>query len=305
MLGFGEERESSGEGPRQSPQKFTRKRSGAKFAAYELKRGTVRFLYLALFALGSWPVARAWYANRQTSLLHALNWVWAAWLMWGIALVAGEPSAAGLEPGRFLALCMTGAAGVAVLGARQPHAGAWNFVVLGLVCVLLLPLLENRVLGTTSLGLLRVAFIGSTVAVPLLNYLPTRFGAAAFVLALACSGELTLFFVDDADVIMRLAPISHMLLLSVPWLAFGCEKRRARPIAQFDLLWVEFRDRWGLFWAQRVREQFNRSAAHAGWPVHLYWQGLALLQTDLPAEQTQDEMIHTLRRLLKRFVATD
>jgi hypothetical protein len=39
---------------------------------------------------------------------------------------------------RYLALCLTGCVGVAVLGARRPGVGAWDFVLLGLLAVLLL-----------------------------------------------------------------------------------------------------------------------------------------------------------------------
>jgi hypothetical protein len=263
----------------------------------------MRYLYLALWLLGFWPLLCAWWINRRTSLLHALNWALAAWVAWGMALSLGAPHLLGLDPGRYLALCLTGAAGVAVLGARQPQAVAWNFVVLGLLAVLVLPLLESHILGQPSLGPLRTFFLGATLAVCLLNYLPTRFCPAVLLWALACAGEMTLLVAADTDLLARLAPAIHGLVLAIPWLAFLCEKTRPTPLSQFDGLWLEFRDHWGLFWAQRVRDQFNRAAVHAGWPAHLYWQGLALLQTGLPAEQTQDEMIAILRALLKRFRA--
>ena len=34
---------------------------------------------------------------------------------------------------------------------------------------------------------------------------------------------------------------------------------------------VSFRDSWGLMWSQRFREQFNRAAENAGWPITLRW----------------------------------
>ncbi|MBI3410193.1 MAG: hypothetical protein HY040_17775 [Planctomycetes bacterium] len=264
----------------------------------------MQLVYLALWCVGLWPLLRAWWSNRRTSLLHALNWVGAAWVAWGIALVFMAPLQSGMEPGRYLALCFSGAAGVAFLGARFPQVGAWNFVVLGLLAVLVLPLLENRILGMPVLGPLRIIFLAATLAVAVLNYLPTRFWPAAALWTLACAGEMTLLFASKPDLV-RSAPALHLLCLAIPWAAFICERTRAKPTAQFDAMWREFRDHWGLFWAQRVREQFNRSAHHAGWPVHLYWQGLALLQTGLPSETTQDEIIATLKALLKRFRGED
>jgi hypothetical protein len=79
-------------------------------------------------------------------------------------------------------------------------------------------------------------------------------------------------------------------------------RTRRPPRAEFDRLWSDFRDRFGLVWGQRVREQFNRSAANADWPVYLYWQGLRLTSgAALPNEETQTAMVATLRALLKRF----
>ena len=77
---------------------------------------------------------------------------------------------------------------------------------------------------------------------------------------------------------------------------------RPRPPSEFDKLWRNFRNRYGLVWAARVREQFNRAAANAGWPVHLYWQGLHVRQGEsMPAAATQDEIVKMLQALLKRF----
>ena len=103
-------------------------------------------MYLAaalLLLTGAYPLGRAWLANRRSSLAHALAWAALAWLAWlGVALAEawglGVPVAA-----RYVALCLTGCAGVAVLGARRPGVVAWNFVVLGLLVVLLLPLAEG------------------------------------------------------------------------------------------------------------------------------------------------------------------
>src|SRR5687767_287481 len=100
----------------------------------------------AIYALatlaGTVPLLKAWRANRNTTLVHSLCWAAAAWVAWGAALVWGDESP-GEDPLRLLALFLTGAAGAAVFGARRPIVGAWNFVVLGLLCVLLLPLAET------------------------------------------------------------------------------------------------------------------------------------------------------------------
>jgi hypothetical protein len=78
-------------------------------------------------AVGALPFLAAWRANRRTTLQGATIWAAAAWTSWGFALAYPDNDDFG-----FLALCLTGCAGIAVLGARRPQVFAWNFVVLGL-----------------------------------------------------------------------------------------------------------------------------------------------------------------------------
>jgi hypothetical protein len=222
----------------------------------------------------------------------------AAWLAWGYALLLADADAPGLEPARFVALSLTGAAGVAVLGARRPHVAAWDFVVLGLVAVMLLPLIESMFIGTDPNDPLRIFFLSATIGVGLLNYLPTRAAPAVLLMALAAAGEVESLFTAGVDALQ----LFHLLVLLSPWAVWVCWRGGARGVSEFDRLWLDFRDRLGLFWAQRVREQFNRAAAHAGWPVHLAWRGLHRTgRGDVIPSAEQDAMIETLRAALQRF----
>jgi hypothetical protein len=251
---------------------------------------------------GAYPLWHAWRANRQTPLAQALAWAVAAWAAWATALAAewlrpaDDPVAL-----RYLALSLTACPLIGVLGARRPGVGAWNFVLLGLLAVLLLPLAEG--LGRLHLSGPRVVFLAGTLAVGVLNYLPTRLGPAALLLALGCALELASVLPADTvpDALRPLLPAGGLLLALGPWAAYA--SLRGRPAAaELDRLWLGFRDRFGLVWGQRVREQFNRSAAHAGWPVTLRWGGLRLKRgTALPPPDMQDEILATLRALLKRF----
>src|SRR5262249_29133988 len=91
-----------------------------------------------------------------------------------------------------------------------------------------------------------------------------------------------------------------------PWIAYGSLLGNDKARSEFDRLWRDFRNRYGFVWGQRLREQFNRSAANAGWPVVLRWQGLRLQPGTRQAEPTvQTVMIVTLRALLKRFGPED
>jgi hypothetical protein len=252
---------------------------------------TMNALEALIFLSSLWPLAQAWRANRHTTLRYALAWLAAAWLAWGALTLVDTGGV------RYLALCLTGCAAVAVLGARLPIAGAWNFVVLGLLTVLWLPWFENiLVRGGPLLDPLRLLFVIATLAVGVLNYLPTRLAGAVLMLALACAAELVLLL-DVALAEVWRPWLTHVSRGSIPlacWLPWAMARRSA-TLSAFDRQWLAFRDRFGLMWGQRVREQFNRAAANAGWPVVLGWNGLRA-STFVTAD-----MVETLGALLKRF----
>jgi hypothetical protein len=193
---------------------------------------------------------------------------------------------------RYAALSLTGCAGVAVLGARRPGVGAWNFVVVGLLAVLLRPLWEG--LGDLHLGEAHLAFLAATVAVPLVNYLPTRLGPAAAALA---AGAVIEALPLARVAVPGTAAAGRALVALAPWLAWAgvCRHRGA---TDFDRLWRAYRDRFGLVWGQRMREQFNHAARNAGWPVVLGWGGL---RATGPGAPPPSAALATLRAVLKRF----
>lgn len=256
----------------------------------------MQIVYAVLALLGAACCFVAWRSERQTTLAHPLLWFAAAWATWGVAYVVVDPDVRGVAPWRYLALCLTGCAGVAVLGARRPIVGPWNFVVLGLLAVLLLPLAEGFFLRALTLGGVRLGFLGATLALGILNYVPTRFGPAALLLGLGVAGEFALLC--ELSLPPWLAPTAHLSVLSAPMLALLLGKL-PRHVAAFDRLWLDFRDRYGLVWSQRLREQFNRAADNAHLGVTLSWRGLHTAAST--SEESRTRATETLRALLKRF----
>ncbi len=76
-----------------------------------------------------------------------------------------------------------------------------------------------------------------------------------------------------------------------------------RPGLACERLWFWFRDNWGVVWALRVLERFNRAAEVSHWPLRLTWFGLV----PLPAQEgalpspSPEELEETFRNLMKRF----
>jgi len=249
----------------------------------------MQWAVLALLATGWWPWLVAWRANRGWSLQHAIFWGMAGWISWGVA--AYQPS----EAADFIALALSAGAGVAVFGARRPHVLAWDAVVASLLGTMLLPMAERWVLGAQSLDGLRQFFLVAMLALAVSNYLPTRFWLAALVVGIAC-GIVTTTRLRSDWLAPELADASRRAVLASPWIAW-CFRSPANGSPP-NLRWRSFRDRFGLVWAERVREQFNRSAHHAGWATTLAWYGLTVDEKDPGSEA---EIERTLSGLLQRF----
>jgi hypothetical protein len=241
------------------------------------------------------PLAWAWWANRHTTLRPALAWAGAGWAAW-VACAAAQSGGGGLSGplGQYLALCLTCCAGVAVLGARRPGAGAWNFVVVGLLAVLLLPVAQGQ--GVPRLHAVHLIFLGLTLGVIVLNYLPTRLGLAAALFGAGCALETAqLAGAAIPDELMQSARIAQAI---APWLA-GLLVGWGNSADPFDRTWRQFRDRFGLFWSLRIREQINRAAANAGWGMDLGWSGHKQVPGKEPPPPA--EALQLLQAALKRF----
>jgi hypothetical protein len=216
------------------------------------------------------PLAAAVRANRATSLIHATVWTVAAWAAWVSAAVNAR------ETYGYVALALTGCAGIAVFGARWPGAAAWNFVVAGLLVVVLFPLGEAFAHGAPAhLSNVRAGFLIALLGATVINYLPTRMPIAAVLLGVGCGWELARLLNgwpagDSSALLIGAAPwVGWLEQRFNPWLS-----RSGQGPSRCDQLWLSFRDRYGLIWSERLREQFNRAAANARLASELRWRGM-------------------------------
>jgi hypothetical protein len=240
------------------------------------------------------PLAWAWRASHRTTLAHALAWATLAWLAWfGLALaLAGGVNVS--VAARYGAICLTGCAGIAVLGARRPGVVAWHFVVFGLLTILMLPLAEG--FGELDLRGPRIVFLAVVLAVGFLNYLPTRLLPMAALLVGICGAEVWSMAQAPGK---PLRAWEIMAVGAAPWAALVSLRWR-RPASEFDRTWQGLRDGFGALWAERTRQQFNRAAANAGLSGRLGWGGL---RAALAAER--EPLLELLHALFKRFGPAD
>jgi hypothetical protein len=271
------------------------------------------------------PLTTAWRGARGTALRPAVIWGCVAVAL-GVAaqglgalepLEAGRPIAGHLT---YLSELATLAALTSVLNARTPGSGAWAILMLLLVLVFLIPWLELPLLLRNSSGLARLRldapwslFYGLLVLAGVTNYLPTRYGPAAVCLAAGFVLEYLGLARHDWSLTRRARIWSAVAwtLAAAIWIAESRSRSRGRAAVRskgLEATWLWFRDAWGVVWALRVQERFNRAASSARWPVRLSWFGVvpveSVSESSAPPESLESA-IATLSGLLRRFATAE
>ncbi len=267
------------------------------------------------------PWLSAWKGAEGTALRGALAW---AGLTIALGLLAQVQALLELpETGRpwtgritYLMVLALLASLTSVLGARNPGGKAWAILMVLLVVVFLIPWLEagGRLRRAQGLGQVQLdspwtLFYGLLVVAGVTNFLPTRHGLAA----LSLGAGLVLEFLGLTS--SGWTAVAHAMVWSAVawllalgwWLAEWSNRRPSPGRNSLERLWLWFRDHWGVVWALRVQERFNRAAEVSRWPARLTWFGLvpaspatAATAVELPAQAEA-----ALRSLIRRFVATE
>ena len=102
---------------------------------------------------------------------------------------------------------------------------------------------------------------------------------------------------------------SSWALAVAAWSARRGAGRAAGGPHRLERLWFWFRDLWGVVWALRILERFNRTAELKGWPVRLGWFGLepagapagAAARSGRPRSRIPPEAEAAFRGLIRRF----
>jgi hypothetical protein len=249
-----------------------------------------------------------------TTLLTAGGWSIAGVVAWWLAVLcsnlnlAGEGTVDLLFFGTaVLLLCP----GIAVLGARRPGAGAWNFFVLiPLLAVLLWPALASTqfLQAATPLELESPTLIGFTLVLIMGagNYFGTRFTlpsllhAATLVLVVASMSPSAADLVPARESARHWASLTFALAVIIASLRAG---ESAGELAPMDRLWLDFVDQFGLVWAKRVMDRLNEAGQHEKWSAEFQWHRIHWRPcTTEDRHRTEERIEHTVRWLFKRFV---
>lgn len=262
----------------------------------------------------SCPLLRARRWAQGTALGSVLAWTAIAvglgalsqWEAIGVPPSTERPAAGAWA---YLSALATLAALISAFNARRPGGGAWAILMGMLVLVFCIPWLEGSGLarrgsgwGPPRLDAPWSGFYALLILAGATNYLPTRYGPSAA--AIACSLALAGFARGTPSLEATMASAAPWSLALAIWLAEARSRARAN-LSGLDRLWRWFRDHWGVVWALRVQERFNRAAEGGGWPIRLGWFGLEPFgkgdRTPIPPEGA----LATLATLLRRFADSD
>jgi len=248
---------------------------------------------------------------RQTTLGPSWWWELASVLVLAavaILLDQGRMSAAAASQLQYVAGVTTLCPLMATLGAKRPQDRAWQFVVLALLSVLILPAIEasiyhpRRPLQISSVW---QGFVGLLVLIGPLNRLGTRFWLAGLLL-MAGQACLLQCHLPVASAWPSPGPAFACGLglgCSAAWLRALDLPRRSGEPRGWSRAWVDFRDLFGTVWGLRIMERFNSSAKVCGWKPRLHWGGLESDDSSRPAHSPVAEQ--GLATLLRRFVSDE
>ncbi len=252
----------------------------------------------------------------QTTLAGPWWWSLAALVGWSgmeLASAFGGIGSGNLEPLRLVVISLSFCPIVAVLGAKRPQNGAWNFVVLSLWGIVALPAAENFFLHPGQrlvLGDARAWFLWILILLGPINYVPTRFAVASLLLAAGQIVALSPYLALIHKPLFSFHSVVGLVIAANGFLeGWAASQRAGSGTSEYDRVWLDFRDAFGLLWALRVQERVNAVAQQNGWDIELAWNGFfrpssgqAISQIDPAVEPA---LKSSFNGLLRRFVSSE
>ena len=285
-----------------------------------------------------------------TTLYAAWKWGFCAQLFWWVVLalsIINEVLSKSILPTGTESHLWYGAAVlqltpfVAVLGARRPTVNVWSMFVLSpMVIVIGWPVfiawgtdqIQQPLLLETP-ACLAFSFV---MLMGLGNYLGTRFSLAVCLVGLVLIGILShssqsMLFTSEISpkairiwgtILLTSAGFlaSHLIanrrVCNVPEEQIDLEPGMNNSLSlkalccQYNQLWFDVRDYYGIVWATRLMRDVNSMAEKESWPVRLSVMGLEPLNHSLELIEEElsklDRQIeHRFRWLLQRFVTSE
>jgi hypothetical protein len=272
-------------------------------------------LALAAFVVSGIVLLRSRRAILETTLVSAWWWSWGALLAVTLVELLAARISLGSPPFwlsglRLIAGGLTLCPALSLMGAKRPQDRAWNWVVLALWGLLILPVAVSwyRPTATPLAAYGPLAyFLWVLIALGFVNLIATRFWLVALLLA---TGQVAYLasHLPFAPAPSAWGPaIGNVCLAGSLPLAALLSRRESPAAIPLDRAWLDFRDTFGLFWSLRLQERVNDAAMKLDWPVRLTWFGFVAASDGRPMtnwpSDLQRAVRQTLQGLLRRFVS--
>lgn len=273
-------------------------------------------IFIALLTCGL-VLRPLWRSVAGTTLRTAVGWglvVWASWCVtWSCTLLMPHLPPGILDQLWYWTVAISVIPAMAVLGARRPGYGAWNFFVLvPLLLVLGWPALTVWTWqGPERLQIETPALIGFclTILMGHGNYLSTRLALPALL-----SGVSVLLSLSQFSTTFGISWLSTASVRSwgatgmVATLIGGWIGTRSRPFTDLGAgrVWSDFREVFGIVWAKRCLDRINQEFAdRERWPAQLGPFGLEWTRSEVSSAERvhlEARLEYALRWMLRRFV---
>ena len=195
---------------------------------------------------------------------------------------------------------------MAVLGAKRPQDRGWQWVVAALWLIVVWPALQA--LAHPAGPALEISapwklFVASLIAMGPLNYLLTNYWLASMFVA---GGQLVLFSrflgIHEPDTWFPAAAVCLIVAAALVWRTHRIAPATGDLLREQTARWLWFRDAFGAFWALRIMQRVNETAALRNWPVRLAWSGFERVSDQPLIEEHATEARQSLDTLLRRFL---
>lgn len=276
---------------------------------------TVYWIALACLPLHAFAWYRARALVRGTSLTSAWLWSAVSLCVWCSVVVCSKNSSGILDHLAYTSLVLILAPFVAVLGARRPGTGAWNwFVVLPMIVVLHWPAVSSVLTGSINdafeLPTPTMLGVGLVMVMGLGNYFGTRFtlpvllGAIGPVFVMRSLVQSDVGRSPDLNQCLWLASVAMAIAAVIFLLRVARTNQAARSdnrVEQLRRLWFDFQQLFGVVWSKRVMERLNQFAGRERWPFTFTIEGI-----DISGDpEISDAALARVRWVLRRFVDPD
>ncbi len=211
---------------------------------------------------------------------------------------------------------------VAILGARRPRTGAWNwFVLLPMLLVLHWPVVTTATgSGLSGFELPTPMMLGCVLVLTmgLGNSFGTRFTLPAILIAIGMCWVLkTITFesrgdagddalISDALVVAAgaygLAAIVFLVRNTAVQKPERSPGESASTLDDLNRMWLDFQNLFGIVWAKRVMDRLNQFSSRERWPYQVQLYGFES-KPELPGNPAiESAMLDRVRWVMRLFV---